>query len=145
MNKVIDTQPLDPEQLTIATEKVCAIVVKARALQAKVAAVENDSSSNMVDEGARGVLEDTGDDATVQEITGFIDALDEDEIVELVALAWLGRGSFDTWDECLREARNAPHQRTAEYLLTMPHLADHLEDALSRFGEDCTDFEADYF
>lgn len=145
MTKIIDTQPLDPETLTLATEKVCAIVVKARALQAKVAPVENDSGDNLVDEGARAVLEDSGDDATFQEVKAFIDGLDDDERVELVAMAWLGRGSFDTWDECLQEARDAPHRRTAEYLLSIPHLADHLEEALSRFGEDCQDFEADYF
>jgi Protein of unknown function (DUF3775) len=37
------------------------------------------------------VLEDHADDPVFDELTGFINALDEDEQIDLVALAWFGR------------------------------------------------------
>jgi hypothetical protein len=62
--------------------------------------------------------------------------LNEDEQVELVALAWLGRGTFDLdeWDEAVDTARNEHNKRTARYLLGMPMLGDYLEEGLAAFG-----------
>jgi Protein of unknown function (DUF3775) len=39
------------------------------------------------------------------------------------------------------EAARAHNKRTASYLLGMPLLADHLEEALAQFGRSCDDFE----
>jgi hypothetical protein len=60
-----------------------------------------------------------------------------------VALAWLGRGdgTIDDWDELRAEAARAHNKRTAAYLLGMPLLADHLDEALSQFDRSCDDFE----
>ncbi|HXJ00699.1 MAG TPA: DUF3775 domain-containing protein [Micropepsaceae bacterium] len=56
----------------------------------------------------------------------------------LVALAWLGRGTYDKreWNEALQEARAAHNNHTAEYLLGLPLLADYLEEGLAALGED---------
>jgi hypothetical protein len=87
------------------------------------------------------VLEDlpTGQDATRLEIVEFIRALDEDEQFNLVALAWVGRGTYDLseWNEALREARSEHNKRVAEYLLGLPLLGDYLEEGLAAFGENC--------
>ena len=87
------------------------------------------------------VLEDHPDDPVMQELTEFIGALSEDEQIDLVALAWLGRGdgTIDDWDDIRREAARAHNKRTASYLLGMPLLPNHLEDALSQFGLSCDD------
>jgi hypothetical protein len=69
----------------------------------------------------------------------FIRALDEDEQTNLVALAWVGRGTYDLseWNEALREARSEHNKRVAEYLLGLPLLGDYLEEGLAAFGENC--------
>ena len=78
---------------------------------------------------------------TREELLGAIRALNEDERMRLVALAWLGRGTFefDEWKEALATARTEHSRRTAEYLLTMPLLGDYLEDGLSMFGDGIVD------
>ncbi len=87
------------------------------------------------------VLEDLPDDAdaTRLELLEFIRALDEDEQTNLVALAWVGRGTYEIseWREALSVARNEHNKRTAEYLLKLPLLGDYLQEGLAAFGEDC--------
>ena len=73
------------------------------------------------------------------ELAAFIDGLNVDEQCELVALAWIGRGSFtkEEWREALAEARHAHNTRTAEYLMGLPLLGDYLADGLAEFGHTC--------
>ncbi|MGD9510128.1 MAG: DUF3775 domain-containing protein [Geminicoccaceae bacterium] len=124
---------------TIDPDKVCHVIVKARALSAKTDVGIDDEASNMVDDGMLEVLEAGVEDATDQELTEFIESLNIDEQIELVALAWIGRGSFtrDEWQEAVREARQAHGRRTAEYLMGMPLLGDYLADGLAEFGHTC--------
>ncbi len=69
--------------------------------------------------------------------------MDEDEQINLVALAWLGRGTYDIgeWDEALSVARTEHNKRAAEYLLKLPLLGDYLDEGLAAFGEDCDAFD----
>lgn len=131
--------------LSISPEKVCFIVVKAREFDAKDIVTDPEGSSNASDDAMISVLEDHGDDPVGQELRGFIGALSEDEQVDLVTLAWLGRGdgTLDDWDELRAEAARAHNRRTASYLLGLPLLPDHLEDALSQLGLSCEEFEKD--
>jgi Protein of unknown function (DUF3775) len=133
----------NPPDLSIATEKVCFIVVKAREFDVKDVVTDPDDASNASDDNMISVLEDHGDDPVANELRGFIGALNEDEQTDLVALAWLGRGdgTIDDWRELRAEAARAHNKRTASYLLGMPLLADHLEEALAQFGRSCDDFE----
>ena len=133
----------NPSDLSIATEKVCFIVVKAREFDVKDVVTDPDDASNASDDNMISVLEDHGDDPVANELRGFIGALNEDEQADLVALAWLGRGdgTIDDWRELRAEAARAHNKRTASYLLGMPLLADHLEEALAQFGRSCDDFE----
>ena len=82
------------------------------------------------------VLEDHPDDPVMQELRAFIGALSEDEQIDLVALAWLGRGdgTIDDWDDIRGEAARAHNKRTASYLLGMPLLPNQLEDGLSQLA-----------
>ena len=129
--------------LSISPEKVCFIVVKAREFDAKDVVTDPDNSSNASDDAMISVLEDHRDDPVEQELRGFIGALTEDEQIDLVAMAWLGRGdgTIDDWDELRAEASRAHNNRTASYLLGMPLLPEHLEEALSQFGSSCQEFE----
>jgi hypothetical protein len=133
----------NPPALTISPEKVCFIVMKAREFDVKDAVSDPDSGSNPTDDAMLDVLEDHSDDPTFEELTTFIDGLTEDEQIDLVALAWLGRddNTLADWKELRAEASRAHNKRTAAYLLGMPLLPDQLEDALSMLGLSCEEYE----
>jgi hypothetical protein len=130
-------------ELSISPEKLCFIIVKAREFDVKDVVTDPGDASNSPDDAMRSVLEDHEDDPVYDELVGFIGALTEDEQIDLVALTWLGRGdgTIDDWEELRAEAARAHNKRTATYLLGMPLLADHLEEALSQFGYSCEDYE----
>ena len=129
--------------LTISSESVCFIIVKAREFDARDVVTDPDSGSNAADDGAVSVLEAHADDLTHKELVAFITALSEEEQADLVALLWLGRGdgTMEDWDDLRDEAQRQHNNRTAAYLLGEPLLSDHLEDGLSQFGFTCEDFE----
>jgi hypothetical protein len=139
--KRIDT--VEPTELQISPEKVCFVVIKAREFDVKDAATEPDPGSNPSDDKMATVLEDHADDPVVEELSSFIGAMSEDEQVDLVALAWLGRGDYtaDDWPSVREEAARAHNQRTAAYLLGMPMLGDFLEEGLALLGYSCEPFE----
>lgn len=140
MNKIVeDSDRPEGVELGINPDKVCTIIAKARAFDAKEGDSAPDSGSNAIDDGMADALEDIPDDATYQETAEFIRSLDEEEQINLVALAWVGRGTYQIteWREALRVARNEHNRRTAEYLLGLPLLGDYLEEGLAAFGEDC--------
>lgn len=127
--------------LSISPEKVCFIITKAREFDAKDVLTDPDDGSNATDDGMVSVLEDHKDDPVIQEISAAIFGMSEDEQVDLVTLAWLGRGdgTLDDWDELRAEAARAHNKRTASYLLGFPLLSNYLEDGLSQFGISCED------
>jgi Protein of unknown function (DUF3775) len=84
--------------LTISADKLSFIITKAREFDAKDIVTDPDDSSNAADDGMLTVLEDHPDDPVVQELTAFIRALSEDEQIDLVTLAWIGRGDGTTED-----------------------------------------------
>ncbi|MDQ0391152.1 DUF3775 domain-containing protein [Labrys monachus] len=132
--------------LSISPEKVCFIAGKARQYDAKDAVTEPNPASNASDDSMWAVLEDHADDPVRRELADFIWGLNEDEQIDLVTLAWLGRGDGDLgdWPALREEALRAHNARTGTYLLGMPLLASYLESALSLFGLSCETIEADH-
>lgn len=128
--------------LEISPTKVGFIILKAREYGAKVGAWDEGATS---DHDAESILEDFSDDSTLAELKEFIDDLNEDEQVSLVALAWIGRGSFgpDELEDAMETARAERNARTADYVLGMPLLSDYLEEALDRLGYSVEDAEDD--
>jgi hypothetical protein len=122
-------------ELLISPEKVGFLIEKAREFDVKDAASDPDSGSNGADDNMIDVLEDNGRDPVVREITGFIDALTEDEQVDLIALMRLGRGdgTNEEWKDLRSDAVEA-RGRTARYLLGEPMLGDLLAEGLGEFG-----------
>ena len=129
---------------SLSAEKVCFIIVKAREFDVKVDPVAPDPGANPADDDQLDVLEDFAADPTFDELTSSIRELNRDEQIELVALTWLGRGSFTTeqWADAVSEARDAHNDRTAEYLTGIPLLGDYLEEGLSAMGYSCEEYEA---
>lgn len=135
--------------LGISPEKVRFIIVKAREFDVKEAESDPGEGSDAIDDGMTDVLEDDPEnDAVQQELTAFINGMDVEEQTNLVALAWLGRGTYDIedWPEALDTAKAEHNSRTAQYLLGLPLLGDYLAEGLEAFGEsydDETDEEFD--
>jgi len=132
---------------TISTEKICFVVLKAREFDVKDADTSSDEDgSNPADDRMVEVLEDRPDDPVDQELVAFIQAMSEDEQVDLVTLTWLGRGDggLEDWDDLRAEAARVHNRRTASYLLGIPLLPDFLEEALAAFGRSCEEFEEDH-
>lgn len=127
----------------IAPEKVAHVIVKAREYGAKVAAWEDGSFRMDADSDA--ILQSFTDDPTRREAVDFISGLNQREQASLVALAWIGRGSFgpDEYVEAEATAREEHIDRAGEYLLGMPLLADYLEEGLEAMGISVEDAEDD--
>lgn len=140
----IDTAPDESltGSLTISPDKVCFVIVKAREFEVKDVVTEPDPGSNPADDKMIAVLEDHGDDPVLEELRSFISAMSEDEQIDLVALAWLGRddNTIEDWPAIREEAERAhvsQTDHTANYLLGMPLVSEYLEEGLSLFGLSC--------
>jgi len=131
--------------LTINPEKVRQVITEARVFDGKEAVSDPDSGSNPSDDGGADILEDLPDDATFEELAEYIRSLDEDEQIELVALAWVGRGTYGAaeWNDAMAEARRAHNKRTVEYLTSLPKLGDYLEEGLAVVEESDEDEEGE--
>jgi hypothetical protein len=68
------------------------------------------------------------------ELKATINDLEPDQQISLVGLMWLGRGDFsaDEWILALGKARDGWNDRTADYLIGTPLLADYLEEGLNQ-------------
>ncbi len=133
---------------TIDPDTVRMVIQKARVFDADMA--NDDDDEDLAASGAHTsdeLLEDEDldesaeDDPLFGELRDIINDLNEDDQVELVALTWVGRGSYgpDEWEQAVDEANRAHNERTAEYLLGMPLLADYLAEGLAAFGESIED------
>ncbi|HMK89933.1 MAG TPA: DUF3775 domain-containing protein [Methylocystis sp.] len=128
----------------INTEKVCFVILQARELESEDEGVEADAS-NPSDDKFASILTDSAFASVRAELAGFIDAMDEDEQCELVALCWLGRGDFtaEEWPEAVNQARERRVGPTSKYLLGIPLLASFLEGGLAEVGESCEGYASD--
>jgi hypothetical protein len=77
------------------------------------------------------------EDPVYVELREAIDDLEPDQQVSLVALMWLGRGDFsvDDWDQALARAGEEWNERTGDYLVRTPLLADYLTEGLEMLQE----------
>ena len=128
--------------LTVEIDKVCYIVSLARQFDADMPEDDEDPGSDLGGEEFDEIDEDSEihEESLVEdEIHEFVNRLNEDEAAEIVALAWIGRGSYgrDEWEQAMEEARRNANERTAEYLMGMPLLADYLEEGLAAFDLSC--------
>jgi len=136
----------NPPELAIDQESLGFIIVKAREFDAKVPPVESDPGSNPADDREEAILGDYADDPTLDELRTAIDDLNEDEVVDLIALTWLGRGDYDPeeWREAKRLARERHHRHSAAYLVGIPALGDYIEEGLAALGYDTSELGAEH-
>ena len=133
-------------ELAVDPETACFLIVKAREFDVKVDPEDVESGSNATDDGEIDVLEDRRDDPVYAEIIGTLEALNEDELSDLVAMTWIGRGDYDVedWEEAKEQARQRGTKGTADYLLGTPLLGDFLESGFNDLGYSCEEVEEEH-
>lgn len=142
--KRIDVPASDRKvSLSIPLTKLGFLIVKARAFDAEVPPVGSEDGSDMPDDKAVAALEDTADNPTREELGGALAELNVDQINELLAIIWIGRGDYDEdqWREALQAAREASDRTVISYLLETPLLGDLIEEGLDRLGYNVSDEE----
>ena len=121
-------------------ETICRLIIRARELEAQVPAIEADDEEDPTDSDDEfAVLEDESNEAIEQEMTALLDDLAEDQLQEVLALAWVGRGTYDVseWDDALEEAADRDAEDPVDQLLDMPTLAAYLDAGLAAFDLNC--------
>jgi hypothetical protein len=125
----------DDVDLGISLETVATVVDLARAIQGKE---ETDPAQHSEDANSEAaLLQDDPEDMSEDALHDFIGELNEDEQAALIALAWVGRGDYDSgeWDEAVKLARERNEAGTAaDYLLGMDMLGDLLAEGVAAFG-----------
>ena len=129
--------------LSISSEKVCFLIIKAREFDVQDVDTELESGSNPSDDRMIDVLEESKDNPVAQEIRVFIAELGEEEKADLIGLMRLGRGdgAMEEWEALRAEGFREHKGRVAAYLMGDPLLSDYLEEGLSQFGFSCAEFE----
>jgi hypothetical protein len=127
-------------ELTVSLETICRLIVRARELEAQVPAIENDDEDDPTDsDDPLAVLEDEANEVIEEEVRTLLEDLADDEVAEVLALAMVGRGTFDAseWDEALEEANEEDADSIVDQLLDMPMLAGYLDAGLAAFDLSC--------
>ena len=122
--------------LSVPMDTLAFIIEKAREFDAEVEVDDPDSGSNAADDNGVAILEDTADNPTEEELTAILAGLNADELAELLALVWVGRGDFDkqSWGEAINGARATRDMRIVPYLIGTPMLGDLVEEGLAELG-----------
>ena len=136
-------------ELLTPLDTLCRIIIRARENEAQVPAQDPDEDADDVDDydddddgsggGARSVLEDELNTGVEEEMRAALDDLADDQLAETLALAWVGRGTYDAteWDDAFAEATDTDPESSIDELMDMPLLASHLEAGLAAFDYSC--------
>ncbi len=119
---------------------ICRIIVRARQLEAQVPGVDPDNDPDPDDSDDEfDVLEDEMDETVEDELRTAIDDLADDQQAELLALAMVGRGTYDAseWEDALEDANDPSGESPVDQLLDMPTLAEYLDAGLAAFELSC--------
>lgn len=124
-------------ELTVPLETLCRLIARARELEAPVPVVDADEEEDVGDSDA--ALDEEADTGIEDEVRTLLEDLADDEIVEVLALALVGRGTYDAseWDDAIEEASDADSDSAADQLMDMPMLAAYLDAGLSAFDLSC--------
>ena len=132
-------------ELLTPLDTLCRLILRARELEAQVPAVDPDEDPEDVDdlddEGdqALSALEDEINTAVEEEVQALLDDLADDQLAETLALAWVGRGTYDAseWDDAFAEANDLNTDERFDELMDMPLLASYLDAGLAAFDYSC--------
>ncbi len=122
----------------IALETLCRIILRAREFEALIPDTDPDEGSNPSDDGVIDAIEDNGENPAEEELRAIIGDLPEDEVAEVIALALVGRGDFDTaeWPDALAAATDEL-PAAADWILEQPTFSTDLEAGMAAFDLSC--------
>ena len=134
-------------ELLTPLETICRLILRTKELEAQVPADEPDGDPDDVDDleddgeggGTLSVLQDELNDGVEEEVQATLEDLAEDQLAEVLALAWVGRGTYDAseWDDAFEEANTLDGEQKIDELMDMPLLGGHLEAGLAAFDYSC--------
>ena len=124
------------EALAISPGKVVHVIFRSRAGDVKAEAWDEDDECGRADAGGETIPEDLPGGASQQGLREFLNGLGQDEQASLIALAWIGRGTYAPaeLEEAIAAAKAEYHANALSYLCSLPLLPDYLEDALDQLG-----------
>ena len=124
--------------LATPLDLICRIIVRARQLEAQIPEVDDDGEAADSEEEFE-TLDDEVDDTVIDELRTALDDLADDQQAELLALAMVGRGTYDAseWEEALDDANDPASESPVDQLLDMPTLAEYLDAGLAAFELSC--------
>jgi hypothetical protein len=142
--KQVDTSEAARPELAIRPDEAFFILMKAREFDEKTPVSDPDSGSNATDDGSLDILEDGPEDATEQELLDAVRRLNDDALLDLIALIWIGRGDFSLaeWNEARAAARDIGRERAPRYVRGIPLVSDYLDEALAQIGLSLEDYLA---
>ena len=127
-------------ELSVSLEVVCRLIVRSRELEAQVPGIETDEEADPQDtDDGLSVIEDEANESVEAELTAALEDLGDDQIAEILALAWVGRGTYDAseWDEALEEASDPDSESPIDQLMEMQMLAGYLDAGLAALDLSC--------
>lgn len=129
-------------ELETPLDMICRIIVRAREWDAQVPSNEPDEVDDdgpISTDDDYDVMIDEKNDSVEEEIEAALDDLAEDQQAEMLALAWIGNGTYDAgdWEEAVAEAADPENDPIVEQLMDMPMLAAYLEAGLEAFDLSC--------
>jgi hypothetical protein len=133
-------------ELLTPLETYCRLILRAKEMEAQVPAQDPEEEPDNIDD-----VDDEGEDQTLsvladeintgveEEVRATLDDLADDQLSETLALAWVGRGTFDAseWEDACAEANEIDPESAIDELLDMPLLAAYLEAGLAAFDYSC--------
>lgn len=125
----------------------CYIIAQARAFDSEMGAallmMEDDDGPRDLDDALYATgRKEIAEDSPYDDLLAALRLLHEEQLHEVVALMWVGRGDYDrySWRDALEAARDLSDERDMDvYLVGTPMLADLLEEGLTQLGHDCGD------
>jgi hypothetical protein len=136
-------------ELRISTDKICALVEALHELEGIDFGTEIETEEGEGDESALTTIEDSEDDPRPQQIREMIRGLSDDERIDLVALALVGREDYALaeWKEATKAAAEQIEEGDRSFVdaflagdMASP---EYLEAGLQLFGRSCADCDAE--
>ena len=127
-------------ELSTPLDLICRIVQRAREIEALVPVDDIDPDEDAIDhDDMLAPLEEENNETVEVELLAVLEDLADDQIVEVLALAMVGRGTFDAseWEEAVEIAADPDEPPAIDQLMEMPMLAACLDAGLAAFDLSC--------
>jgi hypothetical protein len=127
-------------ELSTPLDMICRIIQRAREIEALVPATDIDPDEDDIDhDDMLAPLEEESNETVEVELLAVLEDLAEDQIVEVLALAMVGRGTYDVseWDDAIEIAGDPDEPPAIDQLMEMPMLAACLDAGLAAFDLSC--------